>query len=226
MLQMLIDRIEELLRIEVVFPMFDLIAMHADSQVLCHLTAFHHFDANGFKGIGEIYERLVAIQLSAKGETPGPGKNGSDGVGGSGLTGLVVTIMAGNCAVRRFRLHDLTVGCYEDGGHESEGTKSLGDGVALHVAIVVLAGPDKIAIPLEGAGNHIIDQTVFVDDTGFLVSLFEFILIDILEDVFKSSVVFLEDGVLRRKVERPFFAERHIEAAPGKALYRLVGVIH
>ena len=60
----LIDRVEEFLRIKVVFAVFDFIAMHADGEVLCHLPAFDRFDANAFQCIGEIDQRLIVIQFT------------------------------------------------------------------------------------------------------------------------------------------------------------------
>jgi hypothetical protein len=45
--------------------------------------------------------------------------------------------MAGDSAVRGFGFEGLAVGGDEDGGHEAEGTKSLGDNVGLDVTVVV-----------------------------------------------------------------------------------------
>ena len=45
----------------------------------------------------------------------------------------------------------------------------MGDGIGLHVTIVVLAGPDEPTLVLHGEGDHVVDEAVLVPDAGSLV---------------------------------------------------------
>ena len=47
-------------------------------------------------------------------------------------------------------------------------TVSLGHGITLNIAVVVFAGPDEAALRLHGVGYHVVNETVFVPDTGRL----------------------------------------------------------
>lgn len=47
----------------------------------------------------------------------------------------------------------------------------------------------------------------------------------LLEYIFESSVVFLQDRVLGAHVERQWFAERQLEACVGEPPYRVVGIV-
>jgi hypothetical protein len=71
---------------------------------------------------------------------------------------LVLAVVAGDGAVRRLRLHRVAVGREQHGGHQAERAEALGHDVALHVAVVVLAGPDVSAFPLQRGGHHVVDQ--------------------------------------------------------------------
>src|SRR5579872_3735605 len=94
LLQALVDGVQELFGVKEVFSMFDLIAVYADGQVFGHLAAFDGLDTYRFERIGEMDQVLVAVQFAPEGETAGPGEDGGDGIGGSRLAGLVVTIVA------------------------------------------------------------------------------------------------------------------------------------
>ncbi len=52
------------------------------------------------------------------------------------------------------------------------------------------------------------------------------LLIDLLEDVFKATVILLQDGVLGAEVQRPAFGQTHLEGAVGKVSDRLVCIVH
>ena len=43
------------------FPVFYFIPMNTYGKVFCHFSLFHHFNANGFKCIGEINQWLVTV---------------------------------------------------------------------------------------------------------------------------------------------------------------------
>ena len=93
--------------------------------------------------------------------------------------------MAGHGAVRRLGLDRLAVWRHQHRGHQAERAEALGHGVRLHVAVVVLAGPDEGAFPLERGGHHVVDQPVLVGDAGRLEAVLELGLEDLVEQVLK-----------------------------------------
>src|SRR5690606_11255803 len=95
-----------------------------------------------------------------------------------------------------------------------------------YIAIVVLTSPYKVSVPLQCACNHIIDEAVLVCDARFGELGLEFILINFLEDVFESSVIFLEYGILRGKIKRPFLTQRHVEAAARESSDAVISIVH
>ena len=82
-------------------------------------------------------------------EAAGPGVDRGDRVGRGLLALLVLAEVAGDGAVRRLGLDDLAVGRHQHRGHQAERAEALRHGVGLHVAVVVLAGPDIAARPLQ-----------------------------------------------------------------------------
>src|SRR5262245_48370445 len=104
--------------------------------------------------------------------------------------------MAGYCSMGSFSFHCFAVRRNKKGSHEAQGTEALCNAVALYIAIIVLTGPYKVAVPFEGAGNHIIYEAVFIHDACLLKLLFEFSFIDIGENIFEPTVVFFEDSIL------------------------------
>jgi len=116
-----------------------------------------------------------------------------------------------------FAFNDATIRSEEFAGHHAEASETLGEDIALYVSVVILGGPDEPAGRLDSLCDHIIDQTVLVIDSESLK--FRFVLskkvtpstwfkrlanrrglrvINFLEDVLESTIVFLEDGVLSR----------------------------
>ena len=75
-------------------------------------------------------------------------------------------------------------------------------------------------------GNHVVDQPVLVPDALGLVCGLVLGLVDPLEDVLEHAVVRLQDGVLRRQVERESAIERELEAAVRKVNDRCLSVVH
>ncbi len=67
---------------------------------------------------------------------------------------------------------------------------------------------------------------MFISDAGLLKFGLEFILIHLLENILKPSVIGFQDRILGRHVERVFFCQRHLERGTGKAVDRLVGIVH
>ena len=125
------------------------------------------------------------------------------GVGRGLLALLMQAVVARHRAVRGLGLHRLAVGRHQHRGHQAERAEALRHHVGLHVAVVVLAGPDEAADPLERRGDHVVDQAVLVGDVRGLELRRELVVEDLLEDVLEAAVIGLEDGVLGREIDRP-----------------------
>ena len=144
-----------------------------------------------------------------------------------GLPCLVLAVVARDRAVRGLGLDDLAVGRGEHRGHQAERAEALRDGVGLHVAVVVLAGPDVAALPLQRRGDHVVDEAVLVGEAGGSNCVLELGVEDLLEDVLEAAVVGLEDRVLRREVHRVVAGEAVVEAdARAKSRIDVVQVVH
>ncbi len=70
--------------------------------------------------------------------------------------------MSGYCAVRRFGFNSLTIRRQQYGRHKSQRTEPLRNDIGLHIAVIILTGPDNAAVTFKGKRDHVIDQTVFV----------------------------------------------------------------
>ncbi len=145
-------------------------------------------------------------------EAAGPGEDRGDRVGRGRLALLMLAIVAGDGAVRRLGLDRLAVGRHQDRGHQAERAEALGDLVRLDVAVVILAGPDELAAPLERGGDHVVDQAMLIFDPGLVELGLEFGVEDFLENVLEAAVIGLEDGVLGRQIDRPAALEAEVEA--------------
>ena len=138
------------------------------------------------------------VHPAASGEAAGPGEDRGDRVVEVGLPLLVLAVVAGDGPVGRLGLDRLAVGAHQHARHQAERAEALGDGVGLDVAVVVFAGPDVTALPLQRGGDHVVDQAVFVGEAGGLELLLELGLVDLGEEVLEAPVVALEDRVLGR----------------------------
>ena len=69
--------------------------------------------------ISKINQCLVIVQLSAKSQSPGPRKNGSNRVGRCWLAFLVFTVVASYCAVSSLRLHRFSIRCDQNRSHQT-----------------------------------------------------------------------------------------------------------
>mgnify|MGYP006933347656 CR=1 FL=1 len=107
--------------------------------------------------------------------------------------------MSGDSTVSGFSLNN-TISVDQNTGHQAKGAIALSDAVRLNVTVVVLAGPDEASFGFDHVSDHIIDESVLIGDTSSLEILLELGIIDSLEDILESSVVFLEDGVLGGEV--------------------------
>lgn len=67
---------------------------------------------------------------------------------------------------------------------------------------------------------------MFIPDLFSFKLLFIVLFINFLESVFKSSIIFFENGVLGCEIERIFSVECELEAAVSETLNTLISVIH
>ena len=116
-------------------------------------------------------------------EATGPGEDRRDRVGRRLVALLVLAVVAGDGAVGRLGLDRLAVRGHQHRRHQAERAEPLGDGVGLHVAVVVLARPDVAALPLHHLGDHVVDQAVLVGQAGGLEVGLELVVEDLLEEV-------------------------------------------
>ena len=141
-----------------------LIAADQQREVLGHLSALDRLDADPLERLGELGDLGRLVHPTAGGERAGPGEDRGDRIGRGRLALLVLAVVAGDGAVGGLGLDGLAVGGHQDAGHQPERAEALGDGVGLDVAVVVLAGPDVAALPLQRRRDHVVDQAVLVGE--------------------------------------------------------------
>ena len=91
----------------------------------------------------------------------------------------------------------LPVGGDQYGGHHGQAAEGGGDHVAHHIAVVVLAGPDKAALAADDPGHRIVDEGVKIGDAKRFEPGLVLLLKYLLEDILEGMVVLFGDGVLR-----------------------------
>ena len=129
-----------------------------------------------------------------------PRKNGSNRIGRSLFALLVLAVVPGDSTVRGLGFHCVAVRRHQNRGHQPKRAEALRHRVRLHVAVIVLAGPDIAARPFQRGCDHVVDQPVFVPDLGFLELVLEFRLIDLLEKVLEAAVIGFQNRVLRGEI--------------------------
>ena len=224
-LEVLIDLVHESLGAEVVSALGDLVAVDADGEVLGHVTGLDGVDDGLLEGGRELGEELVVVELCSVGEAASPGEDRGNGVGGGGLTLLPLSVVAGDGAVGSLSLDDAVL-VEEHRGHQAQGAVALRDDIALHISVVVLAGPHDAAVPLDNLGDHVVDQAVLVVDAACLELRLVLLLVHLHEDVLEEAVVLLKDGVLGRQLQRVAAVEGVLEAGGGESLDGLGRVVH
>ena len=160
------------------------------------------------------------------GEAAGPGEDRGDRVGRGRLALLVLAVVARHRAVGGLGLDRLAVRRHQHRGHQAERAEALGGGVRLHVAVVVLAGPDIAAGPLEAGRDHVVDQAVLVGEAERLELRLELLVEHLLEQILEATVIGLQDGVFGREVDRVLAGEAVVERGPGEVDDRLIEVVH
>ncbi len=202
------------------------LAVDAESKVLGHDAGLDGLNAGSLESGAEVVEILVLVELGTVSETTGPGEDGGNGVGGGLLALAPGVIVASDSAVGSLGLNSLAVRADKNGGHETERTIALSNGVGLDITIVVLAGPAEATVGLHGVGDHVVDEAVLIPDAGSLELLSVVLLVDLLEDVLEATVVGLENGVLGGHVEGNAAGEGVYHGGVGKVNDGLVNVEH
>jgi len=87
--------------------------------------------------LGKLDDLGGVVKLTTLGKTTGPGEDGGNGVGRSGVTLLVLTEVTGDGTVGRLGLEGLAVGGDEDRSHQTQTAETLGDNVGLDITVVV-----------------------------------------------------------------------------------------
>lgn len=70
---------------------------------------------------------------------------------------------------------------------------------------LTLHGNDEATFTLNHLRDHVVDKSMFIPDTLGIKVLLILRLEDLLEDILKPPVVFLEDGILGAHVQGHFF---------------------
>ena len=134
---------------------------------------------------------------------------------------LMFAVVAGDGAVRGLRFDGLAVRRHEDAGHEAKRTEALRDRVGLHVAVVVLAGPNVAARPLERRRDHVVDQAMLVGDAKRLEPALELGVVDLLEDVLEAAVIDLQNRVLGREIDGVLAQQPEVQRRAGEIADRI-----
>ena len=190
------------------------------------MAAFHGIHHDAFQRLGEVGQRGVVVELAAVLQPAGPGIDRRDRVGRRLFALLVLAVMARDRSVRGLGFHDLAIGRHQLRCHQAQRAETLGHGVGLHVAVVVLAGPDIAARPLHRRRDHVVDQAVFVGDAGLFELVLELFVEDLLEQDHELAVVVLEDRVLGGEVDGIAALEAVVHRGAGEILDGFVEVIH
>src|SRR5581483_9739802 len=160
-----------------------LVGADQEREVLGHVPVLDGGDAALLQRVGEFCQLRVVVALGAVREPARPGEDRGDRVGRGLLALLVLAVMPGHRAVRGLGLHGLAVGGQQHRGHQAERAVTLRHGVGLYVAVIVLAGPDIAAGPLQRRGDHVVDQPVLVGEALGFEFLLELAVVYVLEDV-------------------------------------------
>src|SRR5690606_8802596 len=67
---------------------------------------------------------------------------------------------------------------------------------------------------------------MFVSNSHFLELRFVMFFVNLLENIFETSVISFQNRIFRRKIQRPLFGQSHLERGMRKSVNRLVGIVH
>merc|ERR1712168_452019 len=125
-----------------------------------------------------------------------------------------------------FRLNSFPIRMNKNTGHQTQGSVTLCQCIRLYISIVILAGPHKTTSCFQTLRNHIINETMLVPDVQGIKLWLIVLLKDVFKDIFESTIILFQDGVLRAHVERPLFADSIHKTTVSKISDCLVSVVH
>jgi len=216
-IQILGNLVNELESVEVLAALWGHRVVNADSQVLSHVASLDGLDDDTLACLAPVLQSLVVVELGTVEQTTSPGEHRGDRVGGGLTAFLVHTVVSCDCAVGSLSLNR-AIGALKHRGHETERTVTLGNNIGLDITVVVLAGPDESTVGLDCIGDHIIDKTVLVPETGCLELRLVISFVDFLEDILEAAVVPLQDSVLRGQVAWVVSAKSVLHTSVGEAI--------
>ena len=123
--------------------------------------------------------------------------------------------MAPHSAVGRFVLI-LAARGNQHRGHHGGGAVGSGQHIAHHIAVIVLAGPHIAALALDGFGDGVVDQAVFVGDAGLVKVFHIFFHENLLKDFTELPVVNLGNGIFGGEKKILLDVQGVVHAAAGK----------
>ena len=183
-------------------------------------------DGDLLQGRGEFRQFGVVVELGAVREPARPGEDRGDRIGRGLAALLVLAIVPRDRAVGGLGLDHFAVRRGEHRGHQAERAVALRHGVGLHVAVVILAGPDIAARPFQRRCDHVVDQPVLVSELFLRELVLELAVENVLENILKAPVIDFDDRVLGRQIERIAAVEREIHRGAGEIADRIVEVVH
>lgn len=196
-------------------------------EVLGHdPVVLHGLQRGHLERVREAHHVGRGVELATLGEPTGPRKDRRDGVGGRLFALLVLAEVPGNGPVRGLALERLAVGRDQHRRHQPQRPETLRDDVALYVAVVVFQRQHKPAARLDHLGDHVVNQAVFVRDARGREARRVLAVVHLLEDVFESAVVRLENRVLGGQVQWQPLGQRHGERRVREPADRGVCVVH
>ena len=159
-------------------------------------------------------------------QTSCPREDGRDRVGRGRLALLMLTVMPGHRSMSGFGFDGPAVRGHQYRGHQPQRPEALCHGVGLNIAVVVLAGPDVPAFPLQRGRHHVVDEAVLVRDARLLEIFHKLGREDLRKQILEPSVVRLEDGVLRGHVDGVIAGQAVPERRAREVPDGLVEVVH
>ncbi len=103
LLEVSVDFVHEFFGNNPVFTFLDVppVVGH-DSEIFCEGSLLHSLDGSILKDLSELMQFFLAVQLCPVHQTSGPGKNGSNGVGGGRQALLPLSVMSCHSSVSGF----------------------------------------------------------------------------------------------------------------------------
>ena len=114
---------------------------------------------------------------------------------------------------------------YQYGSHHGKGTESRAYHIAHNVSVIIFACPDKTTFRFHDTRHSIVNQGIEILYACCLEFFIVFLIVDILENIFKGMVILLGNSVFCGKPQILFRIQCKIKAASCKALNGLVQVM-